>query len=867
MLDIDNTNANAFNQFKSQPQDLNPIRYKDLSFISTLKQDNNSGDSNAHKCKTKINNIKTFAENNGLKCVAIPFNTKGMRSGKTNNTITDQECNFTFNKCKFPHNVGLITGKNGNLTVLDIDIYQNNENISNIFWKDLKSKFPEIQETRAIYTASGGLHYYFQYEPMLISSALYLNGQELDIELLNGNNVSMTVPSRCLMKKYKHLYPKKNYESDLKPEHTGRYKWLNNKNVNKMSNELVEFLLKHIKNKTICISRPISVKNNGNCSGSYWFSDKQKAVIDKYVKVSSPSIYEHGYAINIESECPFNKHDGTNHRFLLVFPDEIQLKCHSKKCSDNINVVWKFIPVGECFVESEDEDDDVVDDDNFQETKFFALEHTDSHSEQEINQIQEIEAKIHASENKLSVLENEDIDTSKPTAERQKQGRRLKKDINNQKNNIKELNQQLKSIKQQQKQTADLKIFKLRQKYFEKFHAKIKAPFYYIEKRRNVITFYKRKAFEDLYSHLGTFAISWFEQRDILTYDKMDFMPPPLKCPKYVYNSFTGIAIDKLKQKKFKKASFDVILNHIKIMVNHDKKGYEYMLDYLAHMFQKLGELPRVSLLFKSEQGSGKNIFWEELIGNRMLGDEFWFQTAQMDKVVGRFNMLNRMFLVLLDETQGKDSFSNNDKIKNIITSPKIAWEQKSVQGIVIRNCGRYIMLTNNETPIKIEMSDRRFVVFEMSNEKQNNREYFKNFMKAVNDDNVVMSFHQFLMDRNIEDWDSINDRPITDLYKELKSVNIPIYVRFLIDWVIKNDKDATITARDFYEKFRIYLFNNGHEDKNITSASFGRFIKKYDGVSCKRTSKCMEYTLIHQKIEKYLTDKDFMENTDIEII
>ena len=239
MLDIDNTNADAFNQFKSPPQDLNPIRYKDVSFISTLNKDNNCAESNEDKFNNKINNIRTFAKNNDLKCIAVPFNTKGMRSGKSNNTITDQECKLTFNKCKFSHNIGLITGKNGNLTVLDVDIYNDNDSISNIFWKNLKSNFPEIQETLAISTASGGLHFYFQYEPMLKSSGLYLNGQELDIELLNGNNVSMTAPSRCLMKKYKHLYPKKNYESELKPEHTGRYKWINYNTVNKMSDKLV----------------------------------------------------------------------------------------------------------------------------------------------------------------------------------------------------------------------------------------------------------------------------------------------------------------------------------------------------------------------------------------------------------------------------------------------------------------------------------------------------------------------------------------------------------------------------------------------------------------------------------------------------
>ena len=146
--------------------------------------------------------------------------------------------------------------------------------------------------------------------------------------------------------------------------------------------------MKHIKNKTKSISSPKSVKNSFNFSGSYWFSDKQKAVIDKYVKVGSGVAIQNGYAIDVECECPFNKHTGTNHRYLFVLPDEILLKCHSKKCSDKIQVIWKSITDRKLLIDSEDEDD-VVDDDHFEETKFFALEHTKSHSEQEINQIQE----------------------------------------------------------------------------------------------------------------------------------------------------------------------------------------------------------------------------------------------------------------------------------------------------------------------------------------------------------------------------------------------------------------------------------------------------------------------------------------------
>ena len=64
----------------------------------------------------------------------------------------------------------------------------------------------------------------------------------------------------------------------------------------------------------------------------------------------------------------------------------------------------------------------------------------------------------------------------------------------------------------------------------------------------------------------------------------------------------------------------------------------------------------------------------------------------------------------------GKDSFTGSEVLKNLIVSPKISFEEKNVMTCMVNNCNRFVFFSNNDTPVKIELSDRRFVVFEADN-------------------------------------------------------------------------------------------------------------------------------------------------------
>jgi len=126
-------------------------------------------------------------------------------------------------------------------------------------------------------------------------------------------------------------------------------------------------------------------------------------------------------------------------------------------------------------------------------------------------------------------------------------------------------------------------------------------------------------------------------------------------------------------------------------------------LKYLAHMVQCPGTLPRVALVFMSSQGVGKNIFFENF-AKYILGQDLYLQTDNMEKIIGKFNMNYNKLMVIMDEVQTKDSFTNSEAIKNMITAETLLWERKGCDPITITNVARDILFGNGLLPVKMNV-------------------------------------------------------------------------------------------------------------------------------------------------------------------
>mgnify|MGYP003642118342 CR=1 FL=1 len=424
------------------------------------------------------------------------------------------------------------------------------------------------------------------------------------------------------------------------------------------------------------------------------------------------------------------------------------------------------------------------------------------------------------------------------------------------------------------KDLASNMTMSLRMDYFQKYHFKLMHPKCYGRLHYNNLDLPTEKDLLHQYGNVfnepdadgkkALFVNDWKHNEYIRTYNTLDFLPPPTICNKHTYNTFNGFECDRIGE--VEDVNIDLFLNHIEVLTGHDKKGTEYLLDYLAHMIQRPGELPRVALVFQSKQGVGKNIFFENFV-RCLLGDCYLLQTAEMDKVLGRFSMIDNKIMVIMDETSGKDSFQNSDKIKNLITAQKLTWEKKFGDPIRVKNCGRYIFFSNNDTPVKIEILDRRFVVYRCSNDFINDIPYFSKMMVQFEDERYQKALSKFFKERDISKWDSTNDRPITDAYKDIQSSNIPKIANWLEEKIyefhVSQSQDGEFEmhrfhATTFYKSFKTWLTDGGN-NYEYTSTKFGRDLKKYNGIEKKRSARGQEYVIDYEKLKDFMIGEKYM--------
>tara|TARA_R100000781_G_scaffold39023_1_gene27265 strand:- start:639 stop:3461 length:2823 start_codon:yes stop_codon:yes gene_type:complete len=390
---------------------------------------------------------------------------------------------------------------------------------------------------------------------------------------------------------------------------------------------------------------------------------------------------------------------------------------------------------------------------------------------------------------------------------------------------IREKRQQLKKIKRGEFDDELIKIcqecYQECREYFQLFHFKVKYPkaAFVIIDRNNIHIYESVNDFKMLYQNLlipdctrkngeTLFFDKWIRDIFITTYSEVDFVPPPCEARPSIYNLWKGLRCDREFKEEFDnqkviKGSYKKFIDHLEMLVGDQRKRdmvhcphgewvtgkyspLEFALRFIAQMIQEPGKLPGVCLLFSSEQGTGKSIFWE-MFGKYFLGEEYLLSTARIDDIVGRFTAVNQKLIVIMDEANSADREYGQCKLKNTITQETIQWEAKSKQTIPIKNLMRLIMLVNpsGEDPINIELTDRRYVVFNCSNEILNRTseekdKYFNDLANAFKDKEARRAFYHYLMNIDLTGFHAQNDRPITQAYINIKRTNVPQYYYFL---------------------------------------------------------------------------------------
>lgn len=327
------------------------------------------------------------------------------------------------------------------------------------------------------------------------------------------------------------------------------------------------------------------------------------------------------------------------------------------------------------------------------------------------------------------------------------------------------------------------------------------------------------------------------------TYSGIDFDPnmPPSQwddAPFGELNLWRGFAM-----KPAKTEDCPTILAFLKeVISNDDEVFYEYLIRWLAHIFQKPGEKPGVAVVLRGEKGVGKGSLFRLL--KRIVGVA---HTAFLDKpgaLTGRFNaFLEVAMLVCVDEAFWAADKAAEGTLKSMITEPTVPIERKGVDPIMLKNFSRFIFATNNDWAIPATENERRYAASYVSDRYLGNREYYRALSAAIDGDEA-RAFLTYLMNMDLFGFD-VRVAPVTEELLNQKQETLSItpagcWYDILKDGVLPasgsmddesgqwSDGPVEVSRNALRERFNEIMAEKSRYPRPIDSAVIGKVLKKY---------------------------------------
>jgi hypothetical protein len=199
-----------------------------------------------------------------------------------------------------------------------------------------------------------------------------------------------------------------------------------------------------------------------------------------------------------------------------------------------------------------------------------------------------------------------------------------------------------------------------------------------------------------------------------------------------------------------------------------------------------------------------------------------------MDDLLGKFNssLMNKLIYILDEISNYGAAHKSNDLLKSIISGRNMRIEPKGKEAFYVNNPARLIFLSNNDWIVKVENSDRRYFICDVSDKHANDRKYFNKLISSM-DEEGLDTFFKYLSEFDIKNWDYTNI-PNNEARSELKLMSIPSPIRFVINRL--EHKQEFINFADYVK----WCGKNNEKYEDYTKRTFTTFLKNKLGIRSK---------------------------------
>jgi hypothetical protein len=194
---------------------------------------------------------------------------------------------------------------------------------------------------------------------------------------------------------------------------------------------------------------------------------------------------------------------------------------------------------------------------------------------------------------------------------------------------------------------------------------------------------------------------------------------PTDQAPAQCWNLWRGFAV------KPQPGDWSLMRKHISdVIAAGIQSDADYILDWLALLFQQPQTRCEVALAFRGDEGIGKGILCTYVI--RAFG-QHGIPISNAKHLIGNFNAHLRDCVALFAD----EAFYAGDKqhegiLKALITEPFLAIEAKFQNVATVPNMLHLMMASNADWIVPVSIKGRRFAVFDVADKHQGDRQYFK---------------------------------------------------------------------------------------------------------------------------------------------
>lgn len=264
---------------------------------------------------------------------------------------------------------------------------------------------------------------------------------------------------------------------------------------------------------------------------------------------------------------------------------------------------------------------------------------------------------------------------------------------------------------------------------------------------------------------------AWMESPGRREYKRVVFKPEG--CAPDEYNMWQGFSVEP------REGDCTVFLEFLKHCIcGGDEEHFDYLLKYLATMFQRPGTVARVAVALRGRQGTGKSSL-ADIIGSLMPAH--YVTVVSTEQLVGNFTgHLDGAVFVFADEAVFPGDKRSEGILKTFITGGLRPSHRKFIELEYIPNCAHLILATNHDWAVPADADDRRWFLVDVSNEHADDRAYFKRLHEAMNEEGKAALLY-YLLNYPADDFFELKPPKTRGLLEQkLRSLSAP--ERFWLD-------------------------------------------------------------------------------------